>query len=302
MAHIPVLLKEVIAQLDPRSGAIVIDATAGEGGHVIELARRVAPQGGVVAIDRDAEALSRLKERVAHEHLEDVVTTVHGTFADVAEIAQEHRAAPADGILFDLGFSSWQLEESGRGFTFQRDEPLDMRFDTTDTTSPAARDVVNSSSVAELEYILHTYGEERHAARIAREIVRRRKHKKITTTTELVAIIEELIPRRGRLHPATKTFQALRIAVNDELLHIERGLQGARTILAPGGRIVVISFHSLEDRLVKTMFRSWEDNGFGTRINKKVITANFHEVRENPRSRSAKLRVFSAVPSLQHAL
>jgi 16S rRNA (cytosine1402-N4)-methyltransferase len=279
MPHIPVLLKEVIAQLDPRPGAIVIDATAGEGGHVIELARRVAPQGGVVAIDRDVEAL-----------------------ADVAEIAQEHRAAPAEGILFDLGFSSWQLEESGRGFTFQKDEPLDMRFDTTDTTSPTASDIVNGSSVAELEYILRTYGEEHHAMRIAREIVRRRKHKKITTTTELVAIIEELIPRRGRLHPATKTFQALRIAVNDELLHIERGLQGARTILAPGGRIVVLSFHSLEDRLVKTMFRSWEDNGFGTRINNKVITANFHEVRENPRSRSAKLRVFSAVPSLQHAL
>ncbi|MEX2007913.1 MAG: 16S rRNA (cytosine(1402)-N(4))-methyltransferase RsmH [Candidatus Spechtbacterales bacterium] len=290
-AHIPVLLEEVIRELALHQGDTVIDATAGQGGHSIALAQTVGPTGRVLALERDPHELVALGQRITAEELGGIVTAVHGNYMYMVKLAHAEGIKSVQGILFDFGFSSWHITESGRGFTFQHDEPLDMRFDPTEDT-PTAQDIVNGSSRQELTRIIAEYGEERQAQRVAKAITIARKRERITTSGQLAAIIEAVLPRHGRLHPATKVFQALRMVVNDELGAIAEGLNQARILAAPQARIATITFHSLEDRLVKTAFRSWEDEGLGRRVHKNVMKPHYQEVIRNRRSRSARLRVF----------
>lgn len=282
--HIPVLLEEVLHSLDPRENEDAIDATINGGGHAEALLERTGPKGRLLGIDRDQAMLERSRERL--KRFGDRVTLVHGNFSNIRTIAERHEVLHPSLILFDLGMSSYHLA-SGRGFSFQRDEPLDMRFDSQETELTAEA-IVNHAPIEELERIFETYGEERKGRRLAEAIASERKHRNLKTAGDLVGLIERIIPR-GRIHPATRIFQALRIAVNDELGHVERGIRAAIEVLAPGGRLAVISFHSLEDRIVKNIFRESKDLG---EISKKPIAAGPGEIRENPRARSAKLRVF----------
>lgn len=287
MIHDPVLLETILYYFSPNSGDNFIDATAGEGGHTIPIAQKVMPNGRVLAIDRDFSQIESLK-KIAPKN----VIVRHGNFNQLKEIAIKNNFYAPKGILFDLGFSSWHIEQSGRGFSFQKNEPLDMRFDSTDKSIPTAQDFVNDASAEELEDILTEYGEERFANKIVKEIVRVRKKEKIKNTGDLVNIIAKVKGYSGKTNPATQTFQALRMAVNNELANIEKGINSAIDIVGQGGLIAVITFHSLEDRLVKNLFKLKEGGGIGKRVNKKVIKPNYEEIRRNPRSRSAKLRIF----------
>lgn len=292
MAHIPVLVDEVLQYLDLQEGERAIDCTAGQGGHTLRMAEAVGKTGSVLAIERDPYAAEALVQKILEHQMHDRVVVANGSYRDIADISQEEGFEGAQGILFDLGFSSWQIEESGRGFSFQKDEPLDMRYDPTDDTLPSARDIVNGASREELETILREYGEESRARFVAKAITDARKRSPIETTAQLSEIVGSVTRARPGINPATKTFQALRIAVNDELLVVKQGLAGAREVAGDGCRIVVISFHSLEDRIVKNEFRAWKEQGLGTIMTKKVVTARYGETRENRRSRSAKLRAF----------
>lgn len=293
MAHIPVLLKEVLDSLQLKPGDYFIDCTAGEGGHTLEGAKLVGNFGRVLAIERDPHTFRGLEEKIKSEGFEERIDLVRGNFKNIEKISTDANFLGSQAILFDLGFSSQQIEESGRGFSFQRSEILDMRFNPNDSSLSTAADILNGSTKEELAYILKEFGEERRASQIAEAVISRRKKQKIETTDDLVSIIASVISGRGKIHPATKTFQALRIVVNQELENIEKGLEGALEILSPGGRISVISFHSIEDRLVKNIFRDWERAGRGLRLNKKVIKPSQEEIKDNPRSRSSKLRIFS---------
>ncbi|MSU76068.1 16S rRNA (cytosine(1402)-N(4))-methyltransferase RsmH [Patescibacteria group bacterium] len=282
--HEPVLLDEVLTHLtsifDRHPKSHVVDATLGLGGHAAALLER-APRVQLVGLDRDAASL-----KLAAEHLKpfgDRVQLVHANFAGLDTVLPDG-FAPVQAIIADLGISSWQLSE--RGFSFQTDRPLDFRMDISE--GDTAADLVNGLPEAELADLIYQYGEERRSRRIAKAIVTARKQERIGTTTQLADVVEGAVPRRGRLNPATKTFQALRIAVNDELGSLERGLTAAEQVLKPGGRIAVITFHSLEDRIVK---RHVKDSEQLTAVNKKVIVPSRQEIRRNPRSRSAKLRV-----------
>jgi len=256
--HIPVLVEQVIELLQPQKGKYFIDATVNGGGHAKELLKRMRPDGILVGIERDKDLLGRAKKSfLTDKRFHGAL----GNFKDIKTIAGEF-ADKFDGILFDLGMSSLQIEGSGRGFSFQRDEPLDMRYDINSNNhqNVTAADIVNGKSAEELADIFWKYGEERFSRRIARNIVEERKRRRVTTTYDLVAIIERSVPKRGwmRLHPATKVFQALRIEVNGELEALTAGLEGAWSLLGEKGRIAVISFHSLEDRIVKTKFRQYK--------------------------------------------
>ncbi len=239
---------------------------------------RSSPDGRLIGLDADPDALELARARLAG--FGERATLLHTNFGELAELELE----PVNAILFDLGLSSMQLDASGRGFTFRGDEPLDMRFDPT-SSRPTAAELVNSSPETELERILRDYGEEPRARRIARELVRRRP---ITRTSDVTDIFG---PARGRIHPATRTFQALRIAVNDEMGALEAGLDAALPLLREQGRIAVISFHSLEDRIVKWRFRGWADEGRARVLTRKPIQPGTQESASNPRARSAKLRV-----------
>jgi 16S rRNA (cytosine1402-N4)-methyltransferase len=283
-AHTSVLLEEVLEALQPRGGIgyRALDCTVGAGGHALALLQRSSPDGQLVGLDADADALELARYRLAE--FGDRVTLVRRNFGDLAELGLE----PMNAILFDLGLSSMQLDQSGRGFSFRLDEPLDMRFGAG-TERPTAAELLNTLSEAELEHVVREYGEEPRARRVAREVVRRRP---LGRTGELVAaVMAALGPARGRIHPATRTFQALRIAVNDELGVLERGLDAAIGLLLPGGRVAAISFHSLEDRIVKWRMRGWADQGLARVITKKPLQPQSEEARANPRARSAKLRV-----------
>ena len=260
------------------------------------------PLGGVLAIDRDPQATLTLAAHARQQGLAQSLTVVQGNFKDLATIVEKLKYPPPAGILFDLGFSSNQIEGSGRGFSFQQDEVLDMRFNPNEAQTATAADIVNGSSKEELIRILYEFGQERRAPHIAEAIIQYRKHKKIGTTQDLVGIILSVVPRYGRIHPATKTFQALRIATNRELENIEQGLAAALDIIKPGGKIVVISFHSLEDKIAKDTFRTWEREGRGARINKKVIIPTREEIKNNSRSRSAKLRIFKPYVSTDRTI
>lgn len=315
MIHTPVLLNEVLEYLSPQPNENFIDATFGFGGHSLVILTKTAPQGRVLGIDADSQALEKFKE-IKGEEVQKVgerLTLVCANFNQMAEIVRQENFQPVNGILFDLGFSSWQIEQSGRGFSFLRDEPLDMNYHSVQSLPSAkpgglkacplrsqgvksylsAEKIVNTWSQAELVRILQDYSEERFAQGIARAIISAREKKPITTTFQLVAVIKKAVPsrfQRGRLHPATRTFQALRITVNDEVNNLKKGLVAALEILAPGGRLVVISFHSLEDRIVKYFLRQQKDQGRLSILTKKPVRSSAEEVRNNPRSRSAKLR------------
>jgi 16S rRNA (cytosine1402-N4)-methyltransferase len=293
--HVTVLSEPVLAALRPHGGAgfRALDCTVGAGGHSFDLLERSAPDGQLVGLDADPAALEVAANRLAL--FGDRCLLLNRNFGELGDLD----IAPVDAIVFDLGLSSMQLESSGRGFSFRQDEPLDMRFDPSASGTPTAADLLNSLPEGELERLLHDYGEEPRARRVARSIVYRRVARPLTRTSDLVAaVIAALGPARGRIHPATRTFQAMRIAVNDELRTLEIGLEVAIQLLAPGGRMAVISFHSLEDRIVKWRFRHWAEAGNPklTILTRKPLVPDAAEMRRNPRARSAKLRVAERAP------
>ncbi|TWT96033.1 Ribosomal RNA small subunit methyltransferase H [Botrimarina colliarenosi] len=282
--HIPVMPAEVIEQLAPQPGMQMFDGTLGGGGHTRMLAERVAPDGRVVAVDRDPGAVERAETALRGLP----IAVACASYAEAPEVLAEAGVGPLDGILLDLGLSSDQLEDRERGFSFHADGPLDLRFDPTEG-KPAAQ-LIARLSAEHLADVIYRYGEERCSRRIARAIVERRSIAPIQTAGDLAAVIRRAVPRNydARIDPATRTFQALRIAVNNELDQLELALRRLPALLAPGGRIVIISFHSLEDRLVKEAFRG--DESLQVLTNKPLRPTD-DEVAVNPRSRSAKLRV-----------
>lgn len=299
--HQPVLLQEVLFTLDPQPAGEFIDGTLGAGGHASALLSATAPDGRLLGFDRDPEALAFAVNRLAS--FNDRFTPVVGSYAEMGSVAPQLGFPAVDGILLDLGLSSRQLEIAERGFSFLKEGPLDMRFDPR--KGDTAADLINNLSAEELADIFRRYGEETQSRRIARLIVANRP---LRTTTDLAGLIERGVGRHGRpgRHPATKVFQALRIAVNDELGEVERGIRAAIGLLRPGGRLAVISFHSLEDRLVKHFFRESARDCVcppeqpvctcGARatirlVTRKAIKATAEEIAANPRSRSARLRV-----------
>lgn len=285
--HKPVLLGEVLDALRPAPGRLFVDATVGLGGHAEALLERLLPGGRLLGIDRDAAALELARRRLAR--FEGHFELVHGNFRGLAELAARRLGRGADGVLMDLGLSSYALERPERGFSFQLAGALDMRMDPSGG-GPTAAELIARSRAEDLERILREYGEERYARRIARAIAERRRD--LRTTGDLAALVEAVVPRREwRLHPATRTFQALRIAVNDELGALTAALSTLPRWLAPGGRVAIIAFHSLEDRIVKDAFRSYASAGEVSVLTRKPIRASAAEVADNPRSRSARLRV-----------
>jgi 16S rRNA (cytosine1402-N4)-methyltransferase len=287
--HVPVLLQTAIEFLHLRPGATVADCTLGMAGHSSEIARRLGPQGHLIGFDRDPEALALAKvklARLANELGEQAprFTLIGEAFSTIADHVQP---ASLDGILADFGVSSLQLDEARRGFSFMADGPLEMRMDTR--SGPTAEQVVNEANERELADLIYEYGEERRSRRIARAIVRGRP---VTTTGQLARIVASAAPamKQDRIHPATRTFQALRIYVNRELDEIKALMEAAPNLLKPSGRLVVISFHSLEDRIAKDSLREGARNGIWEVLTKKPATADEEETDRNPRSRSAKLR------------
>ncbi len=299
--HIPVLLDEVVRGLDVAPGGLYLDATVGGGGHASAILEASRPDGRLLGLDRDPKAVKRAARRLST--FGDRAIVVHASYVDLLTIADNQGFLPLDGVLFDLGFSSWQIEDPARGFSFSADGPLDMRFDPTSAGATAA-DLINQSTASELADILYEYGEETQSRRIAAAIVSARP---IASTRELVQVIVDAVgPRRGRLHPATLTFQALRIAVNRELEGIEFALPQAIQVLRPGGRLAVIAFHSLEDRIVKQFFRResrdcicppelpvcrCDHRRTVRRLTRKPVMPSEPELEANPRSRSARLRI-----------
>jgi 16S rRNA (cytosine1402-N4)-methyltransferase len=297
--HIPVLVEEVVRSLRPQAQGMYVDATLGEGGHAEALLRATAPSGRLVGIDRDAEVLEFARQRLAP--FGSRVDIVHGHAAELQSILERLQVAQADGILLDLGVSSFQLETAERGFSFAREGPLDMRMDRT--AEQTAATLVNTLGEWELVDIIRRYGEEHWARRIARAILRARRHTPLQTTQDLAAIITQVIPpsaRPLRIHPATRTFQAVRIAVNQELSRLEESLGVAIACLRPGGRLCVLAYHSLEDRIVKRTFQAYATPQENTLprvhvLTRKPITCTLAERQINPRARSAKLRVLERV-------
>lgn len=286
--HTPVLLKEVLEIFNPQLGERYIDATVNGGGHTKEILDRIGESGLLFGIDRDATLISRLKNKFATR---GNLIAICDSYAEMDNLSVIYGFGAVNGILFDLGFSSYHVDGGGRGFSFLRDEPLDMRYNPEKTTLNAYT-IVNSWSRQELARMGKEYGEERFAGKIAEIIVKERAHIPISSTFELVRIIRKAIPARavGKIHPATKTFQALRIAVNDELGQLKIGLEKGIDLLASGGKMIVISFHSLEDAIVKQTFRLKEKKEIVRLITKKPMTALPQEAQKNPRARSAKLR------------
>lgn len=291
MIHKPVLQKEVLEYLGAVSNKNFIDCTIDGGGHATGLLKINGPEGKVLGIEIDKSLCDKLKVETK-ENFDGRLILINDSFENLKEIVAKNNFGPVHGILFDLGMSSWHLEESGRGFSFQTDEPLDMRYDRKNYLT--AEKIVNEYPESDIEKILREYGEEKFAPRIAKEISWARKANPIKTTFQLVKAIKRAVParfRRQKIHFATRTFQALRIAVNDELCRLKNSLPKAIEVLSPAGRIAAISFHSLEDRIVKNFFRDLSRKGVVNIITKKPITASPKELSLNPRSRSAKMRV-----------
>lgn len=309
--HIPVLLDETLEYLKPKPGGVYIDGTLGGAGHSSEIVKRIIPGGTLLGIDQDSNAIKAAAQRL--EAYKDNVIIVRDNFRNIKAIVQNHGFKEVDGVLLDIGVSSHQLDEDERGFSYMHDGPLDMRMNTERDYD--ASDIVNNAPEYELTRILRDYGEEKWAARIAKFIVEERKNVRIDTTFKLVEIIKKAIPaaaRREGGHPAKRTFQALRIAVNDELEVLEQAVRDAIDILKPGGRLVVITFHSLEDRIVKTIFNNMErpctcppqlpvcvcgKEPLLKVVTKKPVIAGEKELEANTRSKSAKLRAAERVSS-----
>ncbi len=299
--HLPVLLKETIEGLSIKPDGIYVDGTAGGGGHSSEILKRLR-SGKLYSIDRDPDAIKTVSERFRNEPCSVIVK---GRFGDMKQLLEERGVSRVDGVLLDIGVSSHQLDTASRGFSFHEDAPLDMRMSQEGQT---AAQLVNSLPFAELARIIGTYGEDKYAASIARAIIKYREEKEITTTLELAEIIKSAVPQKVRRegHPARQTFQALRIAVNDEFGELERGLESAFEMLRPGGRLAVITFHSIEDRITKQAMQKWctgctcppdfpvcvcGNKPKAKLVNRKPLIASAEELAQNSRSRSAKLRV-----------
>lgn len=297
MQHKTVLLQESIDSLDVHKGDIFVDGTLGNGGHTEEVCKRFDRDITAIGIDMDVEAIERSRVRLEAQGFK--VIYAEGSFRNIDKIVEKLGFTKVDRILLDIGLSSNQFEESNRGFSFQKDEPLIMSFKKDLTEDDlTAREIVNNWDEENILAIISGYGEEQFAYRIAKAIVRYRQLKPIDTTSELVDIIMSATPKfyhHRHIHPATKTFQALRITVNDEIESLKEGVRKSFDLLNPGGRLAVISFHSLEDRVVKQYFNEYDKDGYGKKVNKKPITAIEEEIGENPRSRSAKLRIIEKI-------
>ena len=309
--HKPVLLKECIASLNIRGTGVYVDGTLGGAGHSSEILKRLEKGGVLVGIDQDAKALDVARERLLSLESEAKVITSNTNFENIQEVLESNGIEKVSGILLDIGVSSYQLDEGSRGFSYQRDAVLDMRMDKRNEVT--AEYIVNNYSEQELRRIISEYGEERWASRVAKFIVLEREKKKIETTFDLVSIIKKAIPKGARIdgpHPAKRTFQAIRIEVNDELGVLERTIDKAVEVLEPRGRLAIITFHSLEDRIVKTKFMNIKDpclcpkefpvcvcgkKPIAKVITRKPIVPTEQELRENPRARSAKLRVLERI-------
>ncbi|MGB2762055.1 MAG: 16S rRNA (cytosine(1402)-N(4))-methyltransferase RsmH [Minisyncoccales bacterium] len=284
MTHISVLKKEVLEYLHPKPNENFIDATIGEAGHSTAILERNKPNGKVLGIEIDTDLFKRVKQR-------DRLILVNDSYVNLKKIVEEYSFISVKGILFDLGFSSWHIEQSGKGFSFQKNELLIMRYDSHKGLS--AQEIINKWPEKEIEKILREYGEEKFSRRIAKEIAKARRIEPIKTTFQLKEIIIKAVPKnyeKGRIFPATRTFQALRIAVNQELENIRNVLPQALEILNIGGRLVIISFHSLEDRIVKNFFKEIAQKTQIKILTKKPIRPTDDEIKTNPRSRSARLR------------
>jgi len=292
--HKPVLLEEALFFLNPAPGKVIVDATIGLAGHAKEIVQKISPGGTLIGIDRDSESL-----KIAHERLKSfqgMFKLINENFRNLKEILKSIGIEKVDGVLLDLGVSSLQLDRGDRGFSIKNNGPLDMRMDKDQVLT--AKDLVNSLREDELSHLIRDFGEERFHRRIAGNIVNMRRKNQIKTTGELAEVIIASIPysrRHGRIHPATRTFQALRIKVNDELCALEEVLKGLPHILKNGARACVVSFHSLEDRIVKNIFRELAKEGLFRILTKRIVTAGEKEIFENPRARSAKLRAIEAL-------
>ena len=297
MIHETVLLKETVDGLNLKKGDVVFDGTLGGGGHSEYVAKTFGKDVRIIAVDRDSEALARAEVRLKAANAN--YTLKLSDYRKIDEVLDAEKMEKVQGIILDLGLSSNQLDESGRGFSFKNDEPLYMTFATpSENPLVTAMSIVNSWKEETLADIIYGYADERYAKRIAKKIIEARQEKEIKTTNDLVEIIKEAVPavyRKGKIHFATKTFQAIRMAVNDELGALQEGLQKGFERLSVGGRMSVISFHSGEDRIVKNFFRDMSKDKKGNLINKKIITASEEEIRKNPRSRSAKLRIIEKI-------
>lgn len=296
MNHVPVLLHEAVEGLALKADSIVVDATLGAGGHSSEIVKRYGSSVQLIGFDLDQHAMEKATDTITAAG--GKVTAIHSNFRYMQEKLEEAGVEGIDGALFDLGVSSMEFGASGRGFSFKYDEPLLMTLESHPGEDMlTAGYIVNSYREEDLANLIFEYGEERLSRRIAKAIVENRRKQRIVTTFDLVDIIRGAVPaayRNGRIHPATRTFQALRIATNDELGALKDGVQGAWNMLRPGGRIAVITFHSLEDRIVKNMFREWGKDG-GKVLTKKPIIPTDEEIKNNPRSRSSKLRIIEKI-------
>ncbi len=294
MIHTPVLLNEVLEYLKPVAGGRYIDATMNGGGHTLAIAERVRPDGIVLGIEWDPVLFKETESQIKDHELGKNVIAVNDSYVNLKKIAEDHDFVP-DGILFDLGLSSWHYESSGRGFTFKKDEPLDMRFNPSkDSGQVPAYEIVNTFTVPELEQIIRDYGEEQFAQSISESIGLNRKKKPIMTTEDLVAVINVAVPdwyKHRKIHFATKTFQALRVVANDELGNVTKGVRAAIDILPSGGRLVVISFQGHEDKIVREIFKEQIKAGRITQPVKGTTRPTWPEQQQNPRSRSAKMKV-----------
>lgn len=295
--HQSVLLQEAIQSLNLKKGSVVVDGTLGAGGYTEEICKNLSGEGKVIAFDLDNTAIERSKKRLEKSNCE--IFYINENFKEIDSVLKGLNILNVDGVVLDLGFSSDQLESSGRGFSFKKDEPLKMTLrDVKKENEFDAEDILNSWDEEDIANVLYGYGEERFARRIAREIVEARDLKPIKTTNQLVEIILNAVPsfyRYGRIHPATKTFQALRIAVNNELGSVQEVLPKAFALLNKGGRLAIVTFHSLEDRIVKNFFKNIEKEGLGILITKKPVTPGEEELKTNNRARSAKLRVIEKI-------
>ena len=292
--HIPVLLQETIKYLNVEKNKNYVDATSGSGGHSEEILKRNYPKGKVLMIDLDGYAIKILKEKFAKEVKDNRAIIKQGNYKDLLEIVKKTNFKEISGILFDLGMSKMNLENSNRGFSFNRDEPLLMTY--SDDIQYTAYDFINYEPFEKIRDILRNYGQERYASIIAKKIVEKRKIKKIESSLELSQLIKEIYPKRHlKIHPATKTFQAIRIYVNDELNNLTKGLNGAFELIEANGRIIVLSYHSLEDRIVKKFFKQKESEKTAQILTQKPIAPTLEEINSNPSSRSAKLRAIKKI-------
>ena len=288
--HVPVLQKEIVEYLKPKPNENFIDCTIGEGGHALAILKKTAPDGKILGIDWDGKQIENCKRNL--KPFENRLILVCDSYFRLKEIVARTNFRKISGILFDLGMSSWHLEDSGRGFTFKKNELLDMRYNQNSSLN--AKHILNHWPREEIERILKIYGEEKFAKKIAKEIAIKRRKKEIETTFRLVEIIRNVTPqwyRRQKIHFATRTFQAIRIAVNDEIENLKKALPQALEVLERKGRLAIISFHSLEDGVVKNFFKSKEKEGGLKILTKKPVSPTLSEVKYNRRSRSAKLRV-----------